>query len=126
MLTVHSLQRIRERYSIIHTWYLLNDAAPNVLNVKPVDLERKGIRAKLPAHVKGAACAAPTETPRHNSSLSATTLWKLEYPPCKCQLHYQVRDTQEGFRGFSINLEVRVNTNRTSTEEITINIMRKK
>ena len=74
VLNLQSLQRRRERYSIIHMWKLLNNAAPNDLNVNFVDQERKGIRVKLPALVKGATCAA--QTIRDNSfSLRAAKLW---------------------------------------------------
>ena len=76
VLNLQSLQRRRERYSIIHMWKLLNNAAPNDLNVKFIDQERKGMRVRLPALVKGATCAA--QTARDNSfSLRAAKLWNI-------------------------------------------------
>ena len=47
-LKLLSLQRRRERYTIIHTWKILNDKAPNNIGMKFYPSARLGIRASVP------------------------------------------------------------------------------
>ena len=47
-LNIMSLQRRRERYCIIHVWKIINDHAPNDINMQFKDHPRLGIRALIP------------------------------------------------------------------------------
>ena len=79
MLNLHSLQRRRERYSIIHMWKILNNLTPNDLNIEFINNERMGMRAKVPPMVRGATPAA--QTARDNSfRVRAAKLWNI-LPP---------------------------------------------
>ena len=60
-LKLLSLQRRRERYLIIHVWKILNEHAPNDLNMEfSHDNKRLGIRVKIPAFNKSAPMSAQT------------------------------------------------------------------
>ena len=47
-LKLLSLQRRRERYSIIHVWKMLNDKAPNNIGLKTYNSSRLGIKITIP------------------------------------------------------------------------------
>ena len=76
VLNLQSLQRRRERYSIIHVWKLLNNAAPNDLKMVFNDMERQGIRVKVPALHRGATQAAQTALD-NSFSIRAARLWNI-------------------------------------------------
>ena len=48
MLKILSLQRRRERYSIIHVWKILNELAPNDIGFEFQTNQRLGIKANIP------------------------------------------------------------------------------
>ena len=48
-LKLLSLQRRRERYTIIHTWKILNGKAPNNINMSFYTSARLGVRATIPS-----------------------------------------------------------------------------
>ena len=50
MLDILSLQRRRERYMIIHVWKMLNNHAPNNIEMTFYQHERHGTRANVPAY----------------------------------------------------------------------------
>ena len=47
-LDLLSLQRLRERYILIHTWKMANDLAPNDINMVFKENARHGIKAIVP------------------------------------------------------------------------------
>ena len=47
-MNILSLQRRRERYSIIHVWKILNDMAPNDIGFEFQTKQRLGIKACIP------------------------------------------------------------------------------
>ena len=79
LLKLQSLQRRRERYSIIHMWKLLNNIVPNDLNIVFRDRERQGIRAMIPPLQRGARQAAQTHLD-NAFSIRAARLWNA-IPP---------------------------------------------
>ena len=60
ILGLHSLQRRRERYIIIHAWKIHNNLAPNDINMEFYHHPRLGWRAKLPKLDSKATQAAKT------------------------------------------------------------------
>ena len=60
-LKLYSLQRRRERYSIIHMWKILTHHSPNDLNIQFTFSDRLGIKAKLQC--------IPRKSPRSIKSL---------------------------------------------------------
>ena len=76
LLHLQSLQRRRERYSIIHMWKLLNNAAPNDLNMVFRDTGRLGIRAKVQTLHRGASQAAQSALD-NSFSVRAARLWNV-------------------------------------------------
>ena len=59
-LKLQSLQRRRERYSIIHVWKILNDICPNDINMGFKEHQRNGIRVVIPTLDTKASKAATT------------------------------------------------------------------
>ena len=49
MMKIMSLQRRRERYSIIQVWKIFNGLSPNCTNMKFDNSDRLGVREKLPS-----------------------------------------------------------------------------
>ena len=75
-LRLMSLQRRRERYTIIHTWKILQEKAPNSTNLEFYCNERLGIRAKiLPFNYKAQRSVS---TAYDNSfGVKSARLWNL-------------------------------------------------
>ena len=48
ILKIHSLQRRRERFIIISVWKIINNVAPNDLNLQVTKSDRRGIKVKVP------------------------------------------------------------------------------
>ena len=73
-LKILSLQRRRERYTIIHTWKILHGEAPNDVNIVFSHNQRLGIRATVPAinHRTQASVATDYES---SFKVRATKLW---------------------------------------------------
>ena len=59
-LNLTSLQRRRERYSIIHTWKILNGVCPNDIGMEFKESARMGLKVTIPHLPKGASAAAKT------------------------------------------------------------------
>ena len=57
-LKIQSLQRRRERYSIIHMWKILNNVSPNDINIQFSFSSYKGMKAKLPPLTRGSTVAS--------------------------------------------------------------------
>ena len=73
-LHLQSLQRRRERYSIILMWKMANDEAPNNIGIRFYATERLGLRAEVPTSPKGTQMSIATK--RYNSFAGrATRLW---------------------------------------------------
>ena len=73
-LNLHSLQRRRERYSIIMMWKMANGKSPNNIGIRFYNNNRLGKKAEIPT------CPTTTQksvaTKYHNSFTSrATRLW---------------------------------------------------
>ncbi|XP_063676111.1 uncharacterized protein LOC134812558 [Bolinopsis microptera] len=60
-LKLMSLQRRRERYSIIHVWKILNEHAPNDTGFEFKSHQRHGIKAEIPAMNKSAQLSVRTD-----------------------------------------------------------------
>ena len=73
-LNLQSLQRRRERYSIIHMWKIYNNLVPNDLNIEFYDSGRLGIMVKLPSLIKTSTSAAQT-TIDNSFGIRASRLW---------------------------------------------------
>ena len=71
-----SLQRRRERYTIIHTWKILNDKAPNNIGMKFYSSARLGIRASVPK-LKHQAQKSYSTAFDSSFSVKATRLWNI-------------------------------------------------
>ena len=56
-----SLQRRRERYSIIHVWKILNEHAPNDTGFQFKSHQMHGIKAEIPAMNKSAQLSVRTD-----------------------------------------------------------------
>jgi hypothetical protein len=59
-LKLTSLQRRRERYSIIHTWKILNGVCPNDIRMEFKESARMGFKVIIPSLPKGASAASQT------------------------------------------------------------------
>ena len=73
-LKILSLQRRRERYSIIHVWKMLNDKAPNNIRMVFYSTPRLGIRASIPKFNHQAQKAYSTALD-NSFSIKAARLW---------------------------------------------------
>ena len=75
-LKLRTLQRRRERYTIIHTWKIANNLAPNDIEMEFRRHPRLGLRAVTPSPYRGAQCSVSTDY--YNSfGVRATRLWNL-------------------------------------------------
>ncbi|KAL5272769.1 hypothetical protein ACHWQZ_G000816 [Mnemiopsis leidyi] len=75
-LKLLSLQRRRERYSIIHVWKMLNDKAPNNIGMNFYPSARLGMRVTIPPFNHQAQ--ALYSTAYDNSfAIKAARLWNL-------------------------------------------------
>ena len=75
-LKLQSLQRRRERYSIIQVWKILHNIAPNDLNLEFSAPKRNGIKIKLPAISPSASQSAQTLYDR-SFSINSSKLWNI-------------------------------------------------
>ena len=75
-LKVLSLQRRRERYCIIHVWKMLNDLAPNDINLVPYTNSRLGIKITLPPDNNKAQGSVKTDF-ENSFRIKASRLWNL-------------------------------------------------
>ena len=73
-LRLMSLQRRRERYSIIHMWKIHNGAAPNSTNTRFYHHPRLGVRAEVPTLYTGAQKSYSTKY-FHSFTVRAARLW---------------------------------------------------
>ena len=73
-LKLLSLQRRRERYTIIHTWKILNEKAPNNIGMNFYSSARLGIRATVPNFSHQAQKTYSTAFD-NSFSVKATRLW---------------------------------------------------
>ena len=71
-----SLQRRRERYILIHTWKIVNDLAPNDLNISFRETVRHGKRAIVPPINNKAQCSIATHY-ENSFGVAAPKLWNL-------------------------------------------------
>ena len=75
-LKLLSLQRRRERYSIIHVWKILNGLAPNDINLQPYTNDRHGLKIRLPTIKKKAQMSVTTDY-ENSFKVKASRLWNL-------------------------------------------------
>lgn len=75
-LKLTSLQRRRERYTIIHLWKVLQGICPNVLDVQLRENARLGVKVILPSLTKQASAAARS-TYDHSFAVRAGRLWNV-------------------------------------------------
>ena len=73
-LHLQSLQRRRERYSIILMWKMANDEAPNKIGIGFYATERLGLRAEVPTSPKGTQMSKATK--RYNSFAGRGTTYQ--------------------------------------------------
>ena len=73
-LHLMSLQRRRERYSIIHVWKIVNNMAPNDIGLQFTNSDRRGIRVHICAMARGASQAAKTLYDK-SFAIHAAKLW---------------------------------------------------
>ena len=73
-LKLLSLQRRRERYTIIHTWKILNEKAPNNIGMNFYSSARLGIRATVP-NFSHQAQKTYSSAFDNSFSVKATRLW---------------------------------------------------
>ena len=71
-----SLQRRRERFSIIHVWKILNEISPNDLQLEFTTSARNGIKVKLPSIDRAALQSARTLY-EHSFAINAAKLWNI-------------------------------------------------
>ena len=71
-----SLQRRRERYSIIQVWKIYNGLAPNSTDINFYMHDRHGVRAQLP-HVNHQAQKSVSTAYDNSFGVKATRLWNL-------------------------------------------------
>ena len=71
-----SLQRRRERYTIIHTWKILQERAPNSTSLDFYDHVRLGVRAKIKAFNHKAQRSVSTAYD-NSFGVKAARLWNL-------------------------------------------------
>ena len=75
-LNLQSLQRRRERYSIMHMWKLLNHISPNDLNIQFTTSDRLGIKAKLQDSPKSSSRAMKSMYDR-SFAIRGPRLWNI-------------------------------------------------
>ena len=75
-LKILSLQRRRERYSIIHIWKMLNNQAPNNINIQSYSTARQGIKIRLPPFNTKAQTSVASDY-ENSFKINAARLWNL-------------------------------------------------
>ena len=76
ILKLPSLQRRRERYSIIHIWKILNNLAPNDLGLNFYDHQRHGVKVRIAPIDKKARQSAKTLYD-NSFAVNASQLWNV-------------------------------------------------
>ena len=86
-LDLQSLQRRRERYTIIHVWKLINNICPNDIKMEFKEHPRLGIRAVIPTLNTQATKAASTLYD-NSFAVKAAKLWNIlpKHITCNNQL----------------------------------------
>ena len=92
-LKIMSLQRRRERYSIIQVWKILNGLSPNSTDMKFDNSDRLGVRAKLPSFNHKAQTSVSSA---YDSSFGVNCQGPppVESSPQKCEHSYHTRGIQ--------------------------------
>ncbi len=75
-LKILSLQRRRERYTIIHTWKILHKEAPNSIDMEFYSKDRLGIRARVPTYNHKAQRSIATAY-EDSFGVKAARLWNI-------------------------------------------------
>ena len=75
-LQILSLQRRRERYSIIHVWKIYNGHAPNDINMDFYTTKRLGVRLRIPTYNHTAQKSVSTAL-EDSFSVKAARLWNI-------------------------------------------------
>ena len=75
-LKLLSLQRRRERYTIIHTLKIVNDQAPNNIDMSFYSTARLGVRATVPSYNYKAQKSMSTAYD-NSFGVKATRLWNI-------------------------------------------------
>ena len=75
-LKLTSLQRRRERYTIIHLWKVLQGICPNDLDIQFRENARLGVKVILPSLTKKASAAARS-TYDHSFAVRAGRIWNV-------------------------------------------------
>ena len=75
-LKLLSLQRRRERYSIIHVWKMLNNQAPNDIHLQSYPRDRQGLKIRLP-QINSKTQASVTTDFFNSFKVKASRLWNL-------------------------------------------------
>ena len=83
-LNLLSLQRRRERYSIIQVWKIRNGKAPNSVGMEFYDSARLGIRVRIPTHNYKAQKSISTAY-EDSFGVKAARLWNI-LPKCELTL----------------------------------------
>ena len=99
-LNLHSLQRRRERYIIIHVWKILNQVSPNDLLLEFIECPRFGIKAKVPP-LKSCSLAKPKTLYEHSFAVQGPRLWNIVPKKLKAVKH--LNDFKEKLSGFLLS-----------------------
>ena len=86
-LNLHSLQRRRERYTVIHVWKIVNGICPNDIDMEFKDNPRLGIKVVIPTlHSK--APKAATTLYDNSFAVRVAKLWNIlpKHVNCKSNL----------------------------------------
>ena len=75
-LKILSLQRRRERYSVIHMWKILNNLAPNNISIHSYSTHRQGMKIRLPP-LNTKAQTSVTSDYEDSFKIRASKLWNL-------------------------------------------------
>ncbi len=75
-LRLLSLQRRRERYTIIHTWKILNEKAPNNIGMSFYSSARLGVRASIPTY-NNKAQKSMSSAYDNSFGVKAARLWNI-------------------------------------------------
>ena len=75
-LQILSLQRRRERYSIIHVWKIYNEHSPNDIKMNFYSTERLGVRLRIPVYNHSAQKSVSTAY-ENSFGVKAARLWNI-------------------------------------------------
>ena len=90
-LKLMSLQRRRERYTILMMWKILHNVVPNCCNIEFIDTSRHGTKAVIPSLSK---CSSPRNQTLYDSSFAVRgpKLWN------KVPVAIKAEKTFDGFK----------------------------